>query len=81
MDKYDTTTTWTEPCAECGESLVMTAARWEVLGPYHDGCFGWPACSCATPHRGECPVPEKENEPATREGSGPNGERVVRAGG
>jgi hypothetical protein len=55
-EKYDTTRTWEEPCAACGELVVMCAVRSEVLGPYHAGCFGWPACVCKVAHQGECPV-------------------------
>lgn len=55
-EKYDITNTWEEPCAECGEPVVMCAARWEVLGPYHDGCFGYPACNCKERHQGDCVI-------------------------
>lgn len=26
----------------------------EVIGNVHHGCFGYPACQCATPHQGDC---------------------------
>lgn len=42
-------------CDDCKEPVRMTNARWEVLGQYHCGCFGYPACSCKAPHKGECP--------------------------
>lgn len=56
-DKYDIDHPWVDSCVVCGEPVVMTAARWEVLGTYHDGCFGYPACSCADSHQGECDAP------------------------
>ena len=53
-EKYDITHTWEEPCSGCGEPVTMTAAKSEVLGPYYEGCFGWPACVCEVAHQGEC---------------------------
>lgn len=53
-DKYDITHTWEEPCGVCGKPVVMCNATWEVRGPYHDGCFGWPMCSCKKEHQGDC---------------------------
>lgn len=60
-EKYDTEKKWTEPCHGCGKPVEMCAATWEVLGVYHTGCFGYPACSCPTQHEGECP-PEPQKE-------------------
>ncbi len=42
-------------CVKCGLPLQVTYAGLEVLGSYHDGCFGYPACVCVTAHRGACP--------------------------
>lgn len=53
--KYCIDHRWSAPCDGCGEPVEMTYARAEVLGCYHDGCFGWPACSCKSSHRGVCP--------------------------
>jgi len=50
-DKYDTEYTWEGTCVTCGKPVTMSAARWEVLGEYHLGCFGYPACSCKTSHQ------------------------------
>ncbi len=43
------------PCDECGEPVTVTYGRLEVLGAYHAGCFGYPACACSPSHRGDCP--------------------------
>lgn len=64
-EKYDITKTWEEPCVVCKKPVTMTAARWEVLGVYHDGCFGYPACACAKPHQGNC---KKEEYHERRQG-------------
>ena len=53
--KYDIKEKWEEPCVTCKQPVVMTAARYEALGVYHTGCFGYPVCSCKNPHHGECP--------------------------
>ena len=41
-------------CEGCGEPVTVTYAGLEVLGPYHAGCFGYPACMCTVPHKGQC---------------------------
>lgn len=57
-EKYDNTKTWEEPCKHCERPVTMTASRFEALGVYHTGCFGWPACGCPMPHQGECSSPK-----------------------
>ena len=57
-EKYDVTKKWEEPCRACGEPVTMTAARYEALGVYHTGCFGYPACGCPEKHKGECKTME-----------------------
>jgi len=54
-EKYDTENKWRETCGVCGVDVEMDNARSEVLGPYCEGCFGWPVCACKTPHTGQCP--------------------------
>jgi hypothetical protein len=61
-EKYDITKTWEEPCAACGKPVTMTAARHEVLGAYHEGCFGYPVCDCSEPHQGDCEKQEEHRE-------------------
>jgi len=53
--KRDADVTWEEPCLLCGEPVMVCLARLEILGAYHDGCFGYPACTCVPSHRGDCP--------------------------
>ena len=53
-EKYDTTRTWTEKCHVCGTEIEMCAATWEVIGPYCEGCMGWPVCCCRVRHTGNC---------------------------
>ena len=53
-EKYDTTTKWIEPCGSCGVSVEVCNAYLEVVGPYCEGCMGFPVCSCDRPHKGRC---------------------------
>ena len=62
--KYCTEHPWGGECRECRAPIKMTCARWEVLGEYCEGCFGWPVCECAARHTGECPA--QESNPASR---------------
>jgi hypothetical protein len=55
--KYCTAHPFDAACEVCGEPLRATYALLEVLGAYHSGCFGFPACLCRTKHHGECPDP------------------------
>lgn len=48
---------WEESCSVCGTPTRMTSSRFEVLGSYCDGCFGWPQCPCSRKHTGSCPFP------------------------
>lgn len=48
------------PCLGCAGPVDVTYGYLEVIGPYHTGCFGYPACSCEKPHGGDC-VPAHEN--------------------
>lgn len=59
---YCTKHPWKENCALCGEEIKMTYAQAEVLGPYCYGCFGYPACSCAVAHTGDCSAPKPLKE-------------------
>lgn len=52
--KYANDLEWEQDCDECGQPVTVTNARLEVIGAYHSGCFGYPMCSCATRHMGEC---------------------------
>jgi hypothetical protein len=61
-EKYDTAKTWEEVCYFCGKPVEMCAATWEVRGPYHEGCAGFPFCSCEVKHEGDCPVREPKAE-------------------
>ncbi len=61
-DKYATEPKELVPCIACGEPLETCPARWEVLGDYHDGCFGWPACGCETRHKRDCVPVEKTKD-------------------
>ncbi len=47
---------FTTACDECGEPVEVTYGSLEVLGPYHPGCFGYPACACTVSHRGHCEI-------------------------
>lgn len=54
--KYCTDHPFTGPCDVCGELVEgLTYGGMEVIGAVHSGCFGYPLCSCAEPHQGECP--------------------------
>lgn len=55
--KYSTWPRWLERCGLCGMWVEMEAAKWEVLGAYCEGCFGYPVCSCFKCHTGDCPRP------------------------
>jgi hypothetical protein len=51
-------------CDECGKPVTVTYGLLEVLGPYHSGCFGYPACGCKERHQGECaPPPVTKGKP------------------
>lgn len=52
--KYCTDHPFTTECDVCGELVEVTYGSAEVIGNVHHGCFGFPLCSCATPHRGDC---------------------------
>jgi hypothetical protein len=65
-EKYDSTRTWDVPCEECGEPVTVSNGSLEVIGPYHSGCFGWPACGCIPSHKGDCPVRVRITYPAKR---------------
>lgn len=39
-------------CVECGEDVTVPDSK--HAEPYHSGCYGYPLCSCAVPHRGDC---------------------------
>ena len=52
--KYCTDHPFTTECDVCGELVEVTYGSAEVIGNAHHGCFGWPACQCATSHQGDC---------------------------
>ena len=52
--KWDTETSWQEPCVYCGEPVTTCFANIDHGGPAHSGCMGYPYCSCETVHQGDC---------------------------
>lgn len=54
IPKWDCETVWDEPCDGCGEPVEVCKGSIQVIGAYHSGCFGYPACGCLISHKGEC---------------------------
>lgn len=54
LQKWHEDTMWWVECAKCEKPVQVGRGTIEVLGPYHSGCFGYPACFCRTPHEGDC---------------------------
>lgn len=45
-------------CMFCGEQMPVLDNK-HVM-PHHDGCAGYPYCSCKVPHKGNCPHETEE---------------------
>lgn len=54
--KWDPDVSWQSTCSQCGCAITTSWGHDEVIGPYCDGCFGYPACSCKKSHTGNCPI-------------------------
>ncbi len=59
IEKWDSRVMWETLCIDCLKPVWVGRGTLEVLGPYHSGCFGYPACSCKAPHKGDCHAPPK----------------------
>lgn len=53
-EKYCIDHQWEAPCEVCKKPMQVAYAVLEVKGQVHDGCAGYPFCSCKESHQGDC---------------------------
>lgn len=58
--------TVTVECMYCHQPVTVVDSPHTM--PHHDGCAGYPYCSCKEPHKGDCSPVESRGE--RKRGSG-----------